>query len=54
MVVNPITTRNVSNHSPVCGGLLVSEAFSYRAVVFYLAGIANAILLLGYLPSGDG
>lgn len=31
------------------GVLLVSEAFSHRALVFYLAGIANAILLLGYL-----
>jgi signal transduction histidine kinase len=31
------------------GVLLVSEAFSHRAVVFYLAGIANAILLLSYL-----
>jgi signal transduction histidine kinase len=31
------------------GILLISEAFSQEAVVFYLAGIANAILLLGYL-----
>ena len=31
------------------GILLVSEAFSRSALVFYLAGIANAILLLGYL-----
>jgi len=31
------------------GILLVSEAFSQSALVFYLAGIANAILLLGYL-----
>jgi signal transduction histidine kinase len=31
------------------GILLVSEAFSPSALVFYLAGIANAILLLGYL-----
>jgi signal transduction histidine kinase len=31
------------------GILLVSEAFSPGALVFYLAGIANAILLLGYL-----
>jgi signal transduction histidine kinase len=29
--------------------LLVSEAFSREAAVFYLAGIANATLLLGYL-----
>jgi signal transduction histidine kinase len=31
------------------GILLVSEAFSPGALAFYLAGIANAILLLGYL-----
>ncbi len=31
------------------GIMLVSEAFSPSALVFYLAGIANAILLLGYL-----
>jgi signal transduction histidine kinase len=31
------------------GILLVSEAFSQKAVAFYLAGIINAILLLGYL-----
>lgn len=31
------------------GILLVSEAFSPSALVFYLAGIVNAILLLGYL-----
>jgi signal transduction histidine kinase len=31
------------------GILLVSKAFSPSALVFYLAGIANAILLLGYL-----
>jgi signal transduction histidine kinase len=31
------------------GVLLVSEAFSPSALVFYLAGIVNAILLLGYL-----
>ncbi|MBN1976475.1 MAG: sensor histidine kinase [Anaerolineae bacterium] len=31
------------------GILLVSEAFSHSALVFYLAGIANALLLLGYL-----
>ena len=29
--------------------LLVSDAFSQEATVFYLAGIANAALLLGYL-----
>jgi signal transduction histidine kinase len=31
------------------GILLVAQAFSQPAVVFYLAGIANAVLLLGYL-----
>jgi signal transduction histidine kinase len=31
------------------GILLVSEAFSPSALVFYLAGIVNAIILLGYL-----
>lgn len=31
------------------GILLVSEAFSPSALVFYLAGIVNAIFLLGYL-----
>lgn len=31
------------------GILLVSEAFSQAATVFYLAGVVNAILLLGYL-----
>jgi signal transduction histidine kinase len=31
------------------GLLLVSEAFSPSAIVFYLTGIANAIILLGYL-----
>jgi signal transduction histidine kinase len=31
------------------GILLVSEAFSRGALIFYLAGITNAILLLGYL-----
>jgi signal transduction histidine kinase len=31
------------------GILLVGRTFSHQAVVFYLAGIANAILLLGYL-----
>ena len=31
------------------GILLISEAFSPSAIVFYLAGIANAVLLLGYL-----
>jgi signal transduction histidine kinase len=31
------------------GILLVSEAFSPSALVFYLAGIVNALLLLGYL-----
>jgi signal transduction histidine kinase len=31
------------------GILLVTQAFSQQAVVFYLAGTANAVLLLGYL-----
>jgi signal transduction histidine kinase len=31
------------------GILLVSEAFSHKAVLFYLTGTANAVLLLGYL-----
>ncbi len=31
------------------GILLASEAFSQEALVFYLAGIANALVLLGYL-----